>query len=243
MADRDSGARGGQAGFQGGQLGGGLRKPGYGEGYGRDFGGGGLNQGFDGSWGQGYGGSLGASDYREGYGGDAYGGGLSGADYQRGGGPRGEDMAADAGYAGADTRSWMDRRADEQAGPHAGRGPRGWNRSDERIREAVSEELMHDPLLDAREIEVQVEGGVVTLKGEVPGASDIHLAERLARRCGGVSEVRNELQAHGRPRGELELPGDAGEAPNPYHPAGQDHAVTATQRNAALGDGDDPQRH
>ncbi|HVI31595.1 BON domain-containing protein [Phenylobacterium sp.] len=241
MADRDTTPRDGgqagfgQAGFQGGELGGGVRKPGYGRGYGRDFGAGGLNQGFDGSWGQGYGGSVSPSDYREGFGGEAYGGGMSGADYERSFGPRGEDF-------GADDRNWMDQRADERSGPHAGRGPRGWSRTDARIREAVSEALMEDPLIDAREIEVQVDGGVVTLSGEVPGASDVHRAEQLARRCGGVGEVRNDLQVHGRARRDLTLHGEAGEAPNAFHPPGQDHAVTADQRNAALGKGGDATR-
>lgn len=221
MADRDTTPRdGGQAGFQGGELGGGVRRPGYGRGYGRDFGAGGLNQGFDGSWGQGYGGSVGPSDYREGFGGEAYGG----------------DSAADE-------RAWMDERADARSGPHAGRGPRGWSRTDARVREAVSEALMEDPLLDAREIEVQVDGGVVTLSGEVPGGSDVHRAEQLARRCGGVGEVRNDLQVHGRPRRDLSLDGQAGEAPNPFHPPGQDHAVTADQRNAALGKGGEAPSH
>ncbi|WP_334161539.1 BON domain-containing protein [Phenylobacterium sp.] len=210
MADRDTSPRdGGQAGFQDGELGGGLRKPGFSRGYGRDFGAGGRNQGFDGSWGQGYGGSF---------------------------DPGGEDL-------GAGGRTWIDQRADARSGPHAGRGPRGWSRTDARIREAVSEALMEDPLLDAREIEVQVEGGVVSLSGEVPGGSDAHRAEQLARRCGGVGEVRNDLQVHGRPRRDLSLDGRAGEAPNPFHPPGQDHAVTADQRNAALGKGGEAPSH
>ncbi|HEY8615161.1 BON domain-containing protein [Phenylobacterium sp.] len=239
MADRDEGGQAGQA------QGGGYEAPGYGAGYGRDFGGGGRNQGFDGSHGEGYGGSLAPSDYREGVGGDAYGGGMSGADYERSFGARGEDFAS--GEFGADDRSWMDRRADDAAGgsgPHGGRGPRGWSRTDQRIHEAVSEALMEDRLLDAREIEVQVEGGVVTLTGEVPGASDLRHAENLARRCAGVGEVRNQLEVSGQRRPDLHLRGLAGgDQPNPYHPPGQDHAVTADQRNAQLGEDDGPAQH
>jgi hypothetical protein len=239
MADRDE--RGQASPAQRGGPGGGYDTPGYGRGYGRDFGGGGLNQGFDGSWGQGYGGSLSPSDYREGFGGEAYGGGMTGSDYARSYGGRGEDMGADAG-------SWTERRVEEEAGPHRGRGPRGWSRSDDRLRETVSEALMHDRLLDAREIEVLVEGGVVTLTGEVPGASDVRHAENVARRCGGVAEVRNQLEVHGRARRELTLQGGAGgEQPNPFHPPGQDHSVTADQRNGELGDDkgghDDKGRH
>lgn len=169
----------------------------YGRGYGRDFGGAGLNQGFDGSWGQGYGGSVAPTDYREGFGGEAYGGGMAGADYERSIGPRGDDF-------GGDDRTWMDRRADA-GGPHRGRGPKGWSRSDERVREEVCERLTEDRLLDARGVEVRVEKGVVTLAGEVPGPADVRLAEMLARDCPGVAEVRNELQPSGRPRPDLRL--------------------------------------
>lgn len=174
--------------------------PGYGRGYGRDFGGGGLNQGFDGSWGQGYGGSVAPTDYREGFGGEAYGGGMSGDDYQRSFGGRGEGF-------GADDRTWIDRRADERSapdsGPHSGKGPKGWARTDGRVREQVCERLMEDRLLDGREVEVAVEGGVVTLRGEVPGASDPQLAEMLTRETPGVREVRNEIVHRPGPRRPL----------------------------------------
>lgn len=179
-------------------------------------------------YGRGYGRDFGAGGLNQGFDGSwgqGYGGSRSPSDYR-------EDF-------GSEDRTWMDQRADERSGPHAGRGPRGWSRTDARIREAVSEALMEDPLLDAREIEVQMEGGAVILTGEVPGASDVHRAEQLVRRCGGVGEVRNELEVHGRARRELNLHGEAGEAPNAFHPPGQDHAVTADQRNAALGKGGD----
>jgi len=162
--------------------------PGYGRGYGRDFGGGGPNQGFDGSHGQGYGGGVGPTDYREGFGGEAYGGGMQGADYARSFGGRGEDF-------GGDDRNWLDQRADERSqGPHRGRGPRGWSRQDERIREEVCERLLQDRLLDARGVEVTVQDGVVSLTGEVPGASDAAHAEMLARQAPGVVDVRSELR-------------------------------------------------
>lgn len=165
----------------------------YGRGYGRDFGGGGLNQGADGSWGQGYGGSVAPTDYREGFGGEAYGGGMSGADYARSFGARGDNF-------GGDDRNWIDQRADENSGPHRGKGPQGWRRTDERLREEVCERLMNDRLLDAREVEVAAADGVVTLTGAVPGASDVRLAEMLAREAPGVTEVRNELRHEPGPR-------------------------------------------
>jgi osmotically-inducible protein OsmY len=75
----------------------------------------------------------------------------------------------------------------------AGRGPRGWTPSDSRLIEEVSERLMEDRLLDASQIEVSADGGIVTLAGEVPGASDVAHAEMLVRRTPGVREVHNRL--------------------------------------------------
>ncbi|HEY8573399.1 BON domain-containing protein [Phenylobacterium sp.] len=198
-ADRDGGQ-------QSRETSGGPAAIGYGRGYGRDFGGGGLNQGADGSWGQGYGGSLGASDYREGFGGEAYGGGMFGSDYERNHGPRGEDFGGDS------SRSFMDHRAEREiagGGPHRGRGPQGWTRADQRIHEDVCERLAEDRLIDAREIEVEVQDGVVTLRGEAMGAADPHRAEQIARRASGVKDVRVELSV--REGGASSMPRHASE--------------------------------
>ena len=50
-----------------------------------------------------------------------------------------------------------------ERGRHSGRGPKGWQRSDERIREDVSERLADHPHIDASEIEVTVNNGEITL--------------------------------------------------------------------------------
>jgi len=78
-------------------------------------------------------------------------------------------------------------------GAHAGKGPRGWNQRDDRLIEEVSERLMEDRLLDARDIAVEANSGAVTLTGSVPGASDIVHAEMLARGTAGVTAVLNQL--------------------------------------------------
>jgi hypothetical protein len=99
-------------------------------------------------------------------------------------------------YPGADDRSWMDRCADDElAGRthHRGRGPRDWSRDDRRIYEEVCERLLHDRLIDARGIEVQVDEAVVTLRGEARGASDPALARRLVAETPGVKDVEIEL--------------------------------------------------
>jgi hypothetical protein len=113
-------------------------------------------------------------------------------------------------------RSWIDDRAERQ-GPHRGRGPQGWTRPDERIREEVSERLTQDRLIDARGIEVEVQDGVVTLRGEAAGAADPTHAEGLARQVSGVKDVRIELTVGDGPdTGLPKLPEDhAGEDRSP----------------------------
>src|SRR5688572_23005737 len=62
-------------------------------------------------------------------------------------------------------RPWRTEHA--VAGPHAGKGPKGYVRNAQRIREDVIHALTRDPYIDASEIEVHVDAGEVTLTGTV----------------------------------------------------------------------------
>ena len=67
---------------------------------------------------------------------------------------------------------------------HRGRGPKGYARSDDRIREDVSDLLGDDWLVDATEIEVAVVNSEVTLSGTVDGREQRRRAEDIAEvRC------------------------------------------------------------
>lgn len=79
---------------------------------------------------------------------------------------------------------------------HAGRGPKGWRRSDESIREDVCEALAYEGRVDATDITVEVKNGEVTLEGEVADREQKRLAEELAARCRGVEDVHNRLRLH-----------------------------------------------
>lgn len=83
------------------------------------------------------------------------------------------------------------RRQPPPRGPHRGHGPKGYARSDERLREAICERLMDDPDIDAREITVEVKDGVVTLEGHVDNRLSKHIIEDLVDACGGVRDIRN----------------------------------------------------
>jgi hypothetical protein len=81
-----------------------------------------------------------------------------------------------------------------QRGPHSGKGPKGYRRSDERLREDVSESLSADGDLDASEISVEVADGEVTLEGTVVDRPSKRHAENLAERVAGVRDVHNRLR-------------------------------------------------
>lgn len=79
-------------------------------------------------------------------------------------------------------------------GPHRGRGPQGYKRSDERINEDVHERLTEDPHIDASAIVVAVSGGEVTLSGLVVSREAKHHAEHLVEHLSGVTHVQNNLR-------------------------------------------------
>lgn len=85
-------------------------------------------------------------------------------------------------------------RSSGQGGGFAGRGPKGYVRSDERIREDVSDRLSLDDEVDASDIEVRVAEGEVTQEGSVPTRSMKHRAENLADDVAGVKDVHNRLR-------------------------------------------------
>lgn len=77
---------------------------------------------------------------------------------------------------------------------HRGRGPKGYRRSDERIRDEVCDCFTDHDELDASEIEVTVRNGEVTLSGSVDHRFAKRLAEDLAEKVPGVDEVQNQIR-------------------------------------------------
>ena len=79
-----------------------------------------------------------------------------------------------------------------------GRGPRGYRRSDERIREELCDRLMTHPDIDASDIDLSVANGIVTLTGTVEDRHEKRLAEYIAEDGLGVDDVENRLKVrHG----------------------------------------------
>lgn len=196
-------------GFSGGDYGGGAGGRGFGRsnyagGY-EDFGRSGGDRQYRGMTGGGYGSygdvysddgmsARGAQDFGQGYGSreDSYRSGFGGSGYGGGYGDYGRQSGGMGGYGGQshgerDELGWTKTY-------HRGKGPKGYARSDERIREDVSDRLSDDPMLDATNIDVNVESGEVTLSGTVESRRDKRRAEDIADDVSGVNHVQNNLR-------------------------------------------------
>lgn len=75
----------------------------------------------------------------------------------------------------------------------AGKGPKGYRRSDDSIYEDVCEALMRNPEVDASDIAVTVDEGIVRLKGIVHSRQEKKAAELSIERIKGVMDIHNEL--------------------------------------------------
>ncbi len=175
-----------QGGFnKGGQ--GGINQAGYGEGYG-------LSR-------------YGQSGYEQG----GYGQGTRSSGSTRGQrGQSGGSMQADGWTGEPDDMRWgrqqglygsseyggyiSSQRSQKSFQSHVGKGPKGWQRSDERIREEVCEALARHPEIDASDIEVKVQGAEVTLSGNVTERETKRIAEDVVERVFGVKDVQNQIR-------------------------------------------------
>jgi osmotically-inducible protein OsmY len=171
------------------------------EGYNRDF-----NSGYSGLGGANYGNSYedrGRRLYEQNRNYSGYGN----SDYGR----MTQDRNQRYGTGDSNERGWWDRTRDEVSSwfgdddaerrrdrdkqqNYRGKGPRNYNRSDDRIKEDVNDRLSDDPWVDATEISVTVNNGEVTLTGTVNQRSDKRRAEDIAEAVSGVKNVENRLR-------------------------------------------------
>lgn len=156
----------------------------------------------------GQGSRLGNSDYyggsrNQGYGygqrgyGNSYGSGNYGAWRQDEGEDRGwwdkttDEVSSWFGDEDAERRRDQDRRRE---GMHRGKGPKGYQRSDDRIKDDINDRLSDDPFVDASNIDVTVSNGEVMLTGTVFERSDKRRAEDIAESVSGVRNVEVRLR-------------------------------------------------
>lgn len=107
--------------------------------------------------------------------------------------PRRETFSRDSRFAGYGSQNDSSRTR-ITTGIHRGKGPKGYTRSDDRIKEDVSDALMEDSELDASDIEVSVKKGEVTLQGQVSNRQEKRRAEDCAEACAGVTDVQNNIK-------------------------------------------------
>jgi osmotically-inducible protein OsmY len=110
-------------------------------------------------------------------------------------------------------------------GQHRGKGPKGYQRSDERIKELICERLREDPHIDPGEVTINVQGGKVTLEGTVDSRQAKNSIEDIAEQFG-VQEVQNNLRVQkgtSTPGPSMGQPDTQSEAGRPSRGAGDDH--------------------
>lgn len=129
---------------------------------------------------------------------DEYGRGFSGHQPQ---GYAQSNMGRQGDYTRGMGQNWGNQGGGQQwggqggmQGPHSGRGPKGYQRSDDRIREDVCEALTQHGHVDASEIEIQVQNGEVTLTGMVDSRQTKRMAEDAIEHLSGVREIHNHLR-------------------------------------------------
>lgn len=167
---------------------------------GRSFGASGEGRGMS----RGFGASSQPSGWQGSYGAGDYGRGASMGRPQgmqgvlggRGGGVRGEGWGQRMG--GSDLGFSYGRHEGIEdigdRGPHYGKGPKGYKRSDERIREEVCDCIARQGHIDASDVEVKVENGTVVLTGTVGQRHHKRVLEQMVERLHGVDDVKNELR-------------------------------------------------
>ncbi|QDK39719.1 hypothetical protein DOE51_08970 [Bdellovibrio sp. NC01] len=109
-------------------------------------------------------------------------------------------------------RDWNAYDSDRiTTGPnYAGRGPKGFTRSDERIKEEINDALMRHAGIDASEIEVDVKDGVVTLTGTVPERRMKHMAEDISEKSFSVKDVTNNIRVKKEDRSSSSMSSSSG---------------------------------
>ena len=88
---------------------------------------------------------------------------------------------------------WVNDKEYKKQANFIGYGPRGYKRSDDRIYEEVCEVLMRNPDVNATNIGVKVENGVVFLSGKVESRRMKKIAEMIIDDLPGIQDVKNEL--------------------------------------------------
>jgi len=117
------------------------------------------------------------------------GGGMGGMSGGMGGG-----MGQDRGYSMQQGGQQQGGQQWQQQQRRYPKGPKGYKRSDERIKEDVCDCLSRMEEIDSSEIEVTVSNGEVTLTGTVPERRMKFMAEQMCEGISAVTDVNNNIR-------------------------------------------------
>jgi hypothetical protein len=122
----------------------------------------------------------------------------------RGGGPQnwsGSNWGGQQGGGWGESHSGRFAGSESYGGGMRGRAPKGYTRSDERIKDDVCEQLYRTPDIDVSDVTVEARSGTVTLDGTVPDRRMKHRIEDLCEQCIGVQDVENRIRVRREDRG------------------------------------------
>lgn len=113
-------------------------------------------------------------------------------------------------WSGSNWGSQPGWRSEAPRGPRwRGRTPKGYVRSDERIKDDVCERLCHSSDIDVSEVSVEARNGTIVLEGSVPDRRMKHRIEDICEECIGVNDVDNRIRI-ARDRADASREADAG---------------------------------
>jgi hypothetical protein len=104
---------------------------------------------------------------------------------------------------------WGERHSGRFAGSESfgggmrGRTPKGYTRSDERIKDDVCEQLYRTPDIDVSDVTVEARNGTIALEGTVPDRRMKHRIEDLCEQCIGVQDVENRIRVQREDRSSM----------------------------------------
>jgi hypothetical protein len=136
--------------------------------------------------------------------------GFTGGAYAYGNGPRNQGRQIEEEYSDESSVSYEHAPRQQQYGqprqeygqrygyqPRTRRfatGPKGYQRSDERLKEDISERLMESHSIDSSDVSLEVRGARVVLEGTVPSRHMKHAIEDLVDACPGVQDIDNRVR-------------------------------------------------
>lgn len=118
---------------------------------------------------------------------------LQGRNWGRHWGPGSDEPYGEGQQYGGGRECGTSGQRGQGQGLHRGKGPKNFQRSDERIKELLCERLHEDPNIDASEVTVNVQGGRITLEGTVEDRRTKNAIEDVAEQFGTL-EVQNNLR-------------------------------------------------